>query len=556
VLLVAIFVYLVYWHIARTLSDGQAFAPTADDPPEQPALQAALRTALPRPERWAQAARRVLNQPAQGSAEWIFCAPQWQECHCQGKIRWGSKTRWQEIPADPSTGEAKVKCDISNLQDIAPGDAQKHCQCSVRNFRSINPGLLPRQGAEVASGLQAASCEIFEAGAWQGFRAAAVQWEAVQPLCQPKLWETQGLAEAGPKALDGALVQHLLKAWVDPRFVGNYVRLYNASGWIPRAFVNYYSGATGGKIQRMTEELIKSVHSFSVHPIVVVHYGMTPAPHWTQEDYPRLVLLNAAPIPPHAERSFHFNKFRAMLMARALTGVELDSDQFVAPGVDALFDRTEEEVTRDYPLPILPAHFWPYGPEDKNLGGPALWSRYCPASDCKWQSARWGHAHPTWTFWALPFLGRWLRRNFRDETLPARRDSQMPPLRVTSVTEDEDLLNAGTWEEEGFKQWCKFDLPDPSEFRTLLDSPAAALKCQGHGCGDIQGDPRFNAGGVAKVFYTAHHAVDPDESKRFVQEILKRHRQGSLPPPILYRGRFFRDGRELKRAHPTLECLI
>ncbi|CAK0860089.1 unnamed protein product [Prorocentrum cordatum] len=41
-------------------------------------VQAALRTALPRPERWAQAARRVLNQPAQGSAEWIFCAPQWQ----------------------------------------------------------------------------------------------------------------------------------------------------------------------------------------------------------------------------------------------------------------------------------------------------------------------------------------------------------------------------------------------------------------------------------------------------------------------------------------------
>lgn len=28
------------------------------------------------------------------------------------------------------------------------------------------------------------------------------------------------------------------------------------------------------------------------------------------------------------------------------------------------------------------------------------------------------HAHPTWTFWALPFFGRWVRRHFRDELLP------------------------------------------------------------------------------------------------------------------------------------------
>ena len=28
------------------------------------------------------------------------------------------------------------------------------------------------------------------------------------------------------------------------------------------------------------------------------------------------------------------------------------------------------------------------------------------------------HAHPTWTYWALPFFGRWVRRHFRDERLP------------------------------------------------------------------------------------------------------------------------------------------
>ena len=35
-----------------------------------------------------------------------------------------------------------------------------------------------------------------------------------------------------------------------------------------------------------------------------------------------------------------------------------------------------------------------------------------PFLNCK------AHAHPTWTYWALPFFGRWLRRHFRDERLP------------------------------------------------------------------------------------------------------------------------------------------
>jgi hypothetical protein len=64
-----------------------------------------------------------------------------------------------------------------------------------------------------------------------------------------------------------------------------------------------------------------------------------------------------------------------------------------------------------------------------------------------------------WTYWALPFLGRWLRMNFRDETLPRRvRDADkgelgvMTALRVTDVPEDEDVLNIGVWEEGGTKQ--------------------------------------------------------------------------------------------------------
>ena len=51
------------------------------------------------------------------------------------------------------------------------------------------------------------------------------------------------------------------------------------------------------------------------------------------------------------------------------------------------------------------------------------------------QTMRWGHAHPTWTYWALPFLGRWLRRNFRDETLPAT--GKAIALRVVEIPEEE-----------------------------------------------------------------------------------------------------------------------
>ena len=68
------------------------------------------------------------------------------------------------------------------------------------------------------------------------------------------------------------------------------------------------------------------------------------------------LLLHAAPMGPDAHRSFNFNKLRSFLISRELpsaeldldsqppvsrrtcsearVGVELDSDQFVGPGVD------------------------------------------------------------------------------------------------------------------------------------------------------------------------------------------------------------------------------
>ena len=31
---------------------------------------------------------------APGKAQWVFCAAQWQDCTCQGNVRWGNKEKW------------------------------------------------------------------------------------------------------------------------------------------------------------------------------------------------------------------------------------------------------------------------------------------------------------------------------------------------------------------------------------------------------------------------------------------------------------------------------
>merc|ERR1712050_592518 len=176
-------------------------------------------------------------------------------------------------------------------------------------------------------------------------------------------------------------MRNLMRVYIDPRFEEVYNKFFDSTGWAERGFLNYYAGAPGGKHTQMTEELIESVHAFSLAPIVVFHFGFATPTRWTLERFPRLVLLHAAPLPSDAGRSFNFNKMRAMLLSRLKVGIQLDSDQFVAPGVDAMFKTTEREITKDYPMPILPAHFLDRTPRDTG----AYWLRYCPKDKCKYQ---------------------------------------------------------------------------------------------------------------------------------------------------------------------------
>merc|ERR1719188_2060488 len=133
----------------------------------------------------------------------------------------------------------------------------------------------------------------------------------------------------------------------------------------------------------MTEKLIYSVHKFSSCPIIAVHFGMAKPMEWVPERFPRLVLLHAAPFPASTQRGSTLNKLRAIILARAMAAIAVDSDMFVAPGVDMMFPIIRRETNQDYRLPMLPVHFLDKGPKD----GADWWPRFCQADGlCRFQT--------------------------------------------------------------------------------------------------------------------------------------------------------------------------
>ncbi|CAJ1427378.1 unnamed protein product [Effrenium voratum] len=471
-----------------------------------------------------------------GTPQWVFCAAQWQDCTCGGAVRWGNKETWAVMEPKKKGELLTVRCSVQVLEDLLPGDDGKHCECQVLPgsafYRGLNPMWLPDAEAERLGAPLASSCELWAKAKGQGAWGAQ-QWRATEFFCGP--WDQE---PSGDREIDLDTMRKLMRARVDARFTEVYHKYFGRpgekQGWADRAYVNYFAGPPDGKHAKMTEELIRSVHTFSSELIVVVNFGMTCSSQLTAKRFPRLVLLHAEPMDVELHRGFNFNKLRAFLFARVLTGVGLDSDQFVAPYVDRLFEMTEREITKSYPFPIMPVHFLDRGPKDLGV----WWGRYCPDTACSLQTMRWGHAHPTWTFWALPFIGRWLRRNFRDETLPEIVGKvSAPALRVVEIPEDEDLLNVALWEEKATKQWCKFDITDPMEFQFLFEWRArSGNKCGGPGCANIYADRRFYKHGAAKLFYTAHHAVNPAETHKQVDRIEKKFKEKNWPASTVARS--------------------
>jgi len=239
-----------------------------------------------------------------------------------------------------------------------------------------------------------------------------------------------------------------MESWVDPRFLGNYRKAYGSDGWAEEAWVNYFKvmpHAYSVDFLRLTDALIESVHRFSSKPIVLVNFGAADT-HFDPKSFPRLVILQARDV-SELDVSFNFNKLQAALLSKVKVGASIDSDMMMASSkADSLFSRSREEITEAYPYPMLPVHFLDRDPANlKYYDGTGNYLVY-DCDGCPKPTMRWGQAQPTWTFWSLPFFGRWQASKL---TGGLRQG-----VNTASIDEDEDLLNVALWTEGASKQWC------------------------------------------------------------------------------------------------------
>lgn len=351
----------------------------------------------------------------------------------------------------------------------------------------------------------------------------------------------------------------LLAAELAPGFEANYARWFDQGGWVDEAYVNYFARESWHNLSKgfpkkhfyePTELLITSVHQYSTRPIVAFNFGPEAAPEeWTAERFPQLVLFRAPqPLPPSiatwapAPNVFNFNKFRAMLLAQVRVGIELDSDQFVFGHIDRMFQRTRDEVTADYPYPVLPTHWMTRDDDPEYVQRMPFkeWAFACPG--CPRRTMRWGHAHPTWTYHALPFLGELFAGALQ---LPHRVIGLSANVSSAAET-DEGFFNLGLWSVGASKQWCKFDVPTPPfDFVRMINGKQKVGR-------DTLADPKWFPWGVPLVFYSAH-GVKANQTR----ESLKHLAGSSLAalPEVYFNRTFYSSGEELLRVHKP-GCLL
>uniref|UniRef100_A0A7S0B1H8 Uncharacterized protein n=1 Tax=Pyrodinium bahamense TaxID=73915 RepID=A0A7S0B1H8_9DINO len=335
----------------------------------------------------------------------------------------------------------------------------------------------------------------------------------------------------------------LVEFFVDGNFSGTYNKLKGADGWIDKAFVAFMGlRSSSDKIGAEMDLLVQSVHHFSEKPVLVTNFGDRVPSSWTPKRFPNLVLLHARSTRDVTAKSFNFNKLTSMLFTKVKTGIALDADQWVNHGLDYLFGRAAEESTKDYPYPILPVHWMSRDPESNDMKGyPEGYAWHFVAADAPKRSMRWGHAHPTWTHHALPWLARWT-----SFVLAPTRTSPPRWLLQQGWIEDEDLLNVGLWAEGVTKQWCKYDTPSPSDFTTYLQQ-----RVQNGGM--LGPDSKWYPHGIAYIFFTAHDAKKPEESYGFLKKLWDD--SDDKRKAIYYRGQWFGSGKALREFDPGLKCM-
>ncbi|CAE7427317.1 unnamed protein product [Symbiodinium sp. CCMP2456] len=340
----------------------------------------------------------------------------------------------------------------------------------------------------------------------------------------------------------------LMEVYLDRRFRTNYKSVYNTDGWADAAWVNYVAVPADGKgiFGQLTERLVDSVHRFSQHPVIVVNFGTKAPEDLDPTRFPSLVLLHARGLRPTSPISFNFNKLRAVLLAQVKVGASLDSDMLmVTAQADRLLNRTAEEITEKYPYPMMPTHFLDRDVRDREAARTSHKGNFLgfTCKDCPTPTMRWGQAQPTWTYWSLPFLSRWLSAK-----IAGRKEQGVP---TSYIKEDEDLLNVALWQEGATKAWCAFQTGGINFLWENLDAQHPP------GPYPYYDDSRYFPKGVPVAFFFGHAEKDPAHIDKALAYLADPDRVAQpAPNPFFHDMKFFSDFEQIRKDYPDLKCTL
>lgn len=304
-----------------------------------------------------------------------------------------------------------------------------------------------------------------------------------------------------------------LETKLDCRSTESYLRFADPeSGWLEEAYVTYLGGTAKPDYVQATHNLIRSVHAFSKRPIVLVVIGYDYVLPAAWQQFPNLIVYRMDNLLPGL--GFNFNKDRAILGARVRTGIQLDGDQIVAsPKMDGMFAATRLYCTAQYPFPIPPLHWM------SREGGPgaSYYDEHYAFKDYDGRrSMRWAHAHPTYTYHAVPFFHdvllvkytAQLRSGASAKVWDLRADQSTDLLALLSMGadgrvdrectsakwmySDEPMLNVHLWKANATRHWCKMDL-EPDLYMTP------------HLAENIYWDHKWYPDGIPLMFYSVHN---------------------------------------------------
>jgi len=355
----------------------------------------------------------------------------------------------------------------------------------------------------------------------------------------------------------------MFEVTLDPAFKEQYKKYYGDDGWTDTAWLNFV-GVKGhnDKFGLLTKKMAESVRRASKHPLVIVVFGEVPLTDILSKDFPNVVLLRAKGIPANKHLSFNFNKLRAILTAKIRTGMSLDSDMLmVTKKADSLLERTRQEINKGYPFPMMPVHFLDRDPNDERGKGNYGVRREGHPEDKGWRqlqsnfliytcdgcpdpTMRWGQAQPSWTYWSLPFISRWLSAKMHGQTLLG--------VNVKSVDEDEDLLNVGLWAEGATKSWCQFQ---PAAAFSWIDEHLISQV----GFGELNigyDDPHYFPKGVPMGMLFFHGCKEVDDYDDALKVLNKKASQVDAAKPYVFNDKWYDSFAEMKKDVPDLTCTM